>query len=98
MHAASGNADPLHSLDLQLLQKVLPRLHGSRRRLEATLCALGLFCRDLSYDAQAGIKDAPSRFSAPEGSTASPSLPRSYDKVARMIAILRSNQFVSFTE
>lgn len=97
-HASAGNTDVMHSVDLQILQKVLPRLHGSRRRLEGTLCSLAVFCRDLTYDAQSGLKDAATRFDSPEGLTVSPKLPRSYEKLARMIAILRANQFVSFTE
>jgi 5-methylcytosine-specific restriction enzyme B len=34
-------------LDRILLQKVLPRLHGSRRRLELPLLALVRFCHAL---------------------------------------------------
>jgi hypothetical protein len=97
-HASAGNTGVMHSVDLQILQKVLPRLHGSRRRLEGTLCALAVFCRDLNYDTQNGLKDAATRYDAPEGSSIVPKLPRSYDKLGRMIAILRANQFVSFTE
>jgi 5-methylcytosine-specific restriction protein B len=98
LHSAAGEGDVMRSLDLQVLQKVLPRLHGSRRRLEGTLCALAVFCRNLHYESQGGLKDAVTRFDAPEGSIAPPKLPRSYDKLARMIALLRTNQFVSFTE
>jgi hypothetical protein len=32
------------SLDAQVLQKLLPRLSGSRRRLEGVLCTLGVYC------------------------------------------------------
>jgi 5-methylcytosine-specific restriction protein B len=98
MHEAAGNADVMHSLDLQVLQKILPRLHGSRRRLESTLCALAVFCRDLSYNPEVGLKDSPARFDSPVGSESPQRLPRSYDKLARMIGLLRTNQFVSFTE
>ncbi len=31
-------------LDAQLLQKILPRFHGSRRKLEGPLCALAQYC------------------------------------------------------
>ena len=58
-HALSGNKaawkwEPI--FDLQLLQKVLPKLHGSKRRLEALLLRLTGFCetgvvpaKDASY-------------------------------------------------
>lgn len=98
MHAAAGNPDSLHSFDLLVLQKILPKLHGSRRRLESTLCALGVFCRHLNYSAEVGLTDAAGQFDSPEGSAALAKLPRSYEKLVRMIGMLRSNQFVSFTE
>jgi 5-methylcytosine-specific restriction protein B len=79
---------------LQVMQKVLPRLHGSRRRLEPTLCALGRFCFDLSFDAESVTP----RFDplAPTPDTAR--LPISFDKVRRMTRGLRAQQFTSFTE
>lgn len=36
--------DPSVAVDAQVLQKVLPRMNGSRKRLEGLLCALGVFC------------------------------------------------------
>jgi MoxR-like ATPase len=46
--AADPEADRLalvrDSLDIQILQKVLPRIHGSRRRVEACLRALYAYC------------------------------------------------------
>jgi 5-methylcytosine-specific restriction protein B len=98
MFAAAGDDDPIHALDLQIMQKVLPRLHGSRRRLEATLCAVAQFCHDLSFDEQAGLRDVVARFDPLQVSTADAKLPTSFAKVARMTRTLRANQFVSFTE
>lgn len=98
MHAAAGDQDVLRALDLQMMQKVLPRLHGSRRRLEVTLCAIGQFCHDLTFDAQLGLRDAVARFDPMQASPAAARLPVSFDKVVRMTRTLRANQFVSFTE
>jgi len=98
MYAAAGDDDPMHALDLQVMQKVLPRLHGSRRRLEPTLCALGRLCSDLAFDLQVGLDEAARRFDELQDSSTAARLPQSFEKVARMIGILRSNQFVSFTE
>jgi 5-methylcytosine-specific restriction protein B len=98
MLAAAGDDDPLGALDLQVMQKVLPRLHGSRRRLEPTLCALGRYCHDLSFDSQVGLRDAAVQFDETRQAGVAPRLPISYDKVSRMISTLRANQFVSFTE
>jgi 5-methylcytosine-specific restriction protein B len=94
---AAGDTDPEHALDLQVMQKVLPRLHGSRRRLEPTLCALGRFCFDLSFES-GSVNDTGQRFDplAPNPGTAR--LPVSFDKVRRMTRGLRAQQFTSFTE
>ena len=39
-YAASGDPDPDRVLDLLVMQKVLPKVHGSRRRIEPILTAL----------------------------------------------------------
>jgi 5-methylcytosine-specific restriction protein B len=78
-------------LDLIVLQKVLPRLHGSRRRLEGPLKALLAFCEDPSREVQT---ERPPLASA----SAAPRLPQSHGKLQRMQNSLRANQFVSFAE
>jgi len=84
-------------LDLQLLQKALPRLNGSRRRLEPALSRLGRFCHDLAVDDK--VKDEPNKVFMPnEQELPSPLLPQSYDKVRRMHRLLVANQFASFAE
>jgi 5-methylcytosine-specific restriction protein B len=91
MYAATGDSEVLHALDRQVMQKVLPRLHGSRRHLEATLIAVGEFCyrpgeaESKSFDP---LKQDPTEAR----------LPISFDKVRRMTKALRDNQFASFTE
>lgn len=98
MHEAAGDKDPVSSLDLQVMQKVLPRLHGSRRRLEPTLCSLGRFCFDLKLEADAELTELGSRFDPLKPPPGEPILPKSFAKVSRMMRILRVNQFTSFTE
>jgi hypothetical protein len=39
--AATGDTDGQTALDLAMMQKVLPKVHGSRRRVEPVLTALG---------------------------------------------------------
>jgi len=88
--AAAGDLHWEAAVDLQVLQKVLPRLHGSRRQLESTLCLLASYChsdqepRD-DFDPTAELSETP-RF------------PLSFDKLQRMTKRLRANQFVSFAE
>ena len=83
-------------LDRIVMQKVLPRLHGSRRRLELPLLALAHFCAGLPDAVESderlptiGVETAPAGGSR---------LPLSYEKVMRMLRSLRANQFASFTE
>lgn len=84
-------------LDLQVLQKVLPRLNGSKRRLEPALSRLGRFCQDLTADDT--VKDDPAKLFMPiEQDLPNPALPMSYDKIRRMHRLLVQNQFASFAE
>lgn len=96
MLAAAGNADADTALDRQVMQKVLPRLHGSRRRLEPSLAALGRFCFDLSYEP--GELGETTSFDPLNPGEGSPRLPLSFGKVRRMMRTLRANQFASFTD
>jgi 5-methylcytosine-specific restriction protein B len=83
-------------MDRIVMQKVLPRLHGSRRRLELPLLALAQFCKDLP-DAVASDDALPTEAieETPEQGAA---LPIAYAKATRMLRSLRANQFASFTE
>lgn len=95
MLASAGNASLEAALDQQVYQKVLPRLHGSRRRLEPTLRALGGFCWDLTVH----TTNDPGKAFDPEAlRTGEARLPLSFKKVQRMWRSLQANQFTSFTE
>lgn len=84
------------ALDRLVIQKVLPRLHGSRKRLEPSILALMHFCRDLPDVVETDEKLPTLNVDTPITGTAR--LPSSYDKLSRMLKNLRANQFVSFTE
>lgn len=92
LYEAAGETDPLHALDVQVLQKVLPKFHGSIRELEAPLNALGQWAfhgpdADVLGDFDPG--------SPPPGA---PALDLTFSKVQRMARRLRANHFVSFAE
>jgi 5-methylcytosine-specific restriction enzyme B len=84
IYDALSGAGWLQALDLILLQMILPRIHGSRPRVEPILTDLEGYCTNVGAP---GV-DA----------TSTPDLPFSLSKVARMLRIVRANQFVSFTE
>lgn len=90
----AGLEDQDAVLDRIVIQKILPRVHGSRRRLELPLLALAQFCRDPMEPAATdeklptlGVEEV-----------SEPALPQSHGKVLRMLRSLRINQFASFTE
>jgi hypothetical protein len=95
MLAAMGEKDPLVALDLQLYQKVLPRLHGARRRLDPVLSGLALFCHSLATPQEGAAQGQ--EFDPLSSSLTDARLPRSFGKIRRMMASLRMNQFASFT-
>ena len=91
--AGVGQLMPI--LDRVVMQKILPRLHGARRRLEMPLLALLEFCGDLPSEIRPETDLAKRRL---EERVVPAQLPLSYDKASRMLRSLRANQFVSFTE
>lgn len=91
IHAQMGGGSYEEALDLQVMQKVLPRLHGARRRLEPVLCAVARFAFDNSEEE----KDA---FDPVKVDAKIARLPISFDKLLRMTRMVRANQFASFAE
>jgi len=83
---AAGVGDSSEALDLFVLQKILPRLHGSRRNLEPTLNALEGFARD------------PNAIDANRDPVTAPTLRRSHVRIVRFKRILNANQFASFSD
>jgi 5-methylcytosine-specific restriction protein B len=97
---AAPEGDWLKALDAQILQKILPKLHGSRTRLAPLLGALAHYCATgTKADAlehfpgegnspKLGLKDA--------RNLPNPKFKESYKKLERMIDVLVEEQFVSF--
>ena len=86
-------------LDDQILQKLLPKLHGSMGRIGGLLAALASYCHKGAIEAekaQAQTKiqlDTALKFD--EGNAA---FPKSLQKLQAMIQTLRDEQFVSFIQ
>lgn len=85
IYSALGRSDWREALDLIMLQKILPRIHGSRARVEEPLKSLERFCFFLDDDESKPLDGEPA-------------LAMSLLKVRRMLRLVRANQFVSFTE
>ena len=87
-------------LDAQVLQKILPKLHGSRRRLEAILIALATYCeaRDLIASQKPLQRDAELNSYPPANPLSDVVFPLSRNKLIEMIETVRRDQFVSFIQ
>jgi 5-methylcytosine-specific restriction protein B len=79
------------ALDLQVLQKVLPRVHGSRRQVEPLLISLLRYAWSIKAETDA-------TFNPENPGAGTPRLPHTYAKIRRMLTRVRANQYVSFTE
>ena len=90
--AGGGSVD--EALDLQVIQKILPRLHGSVRRIEPTVSRLSQYCYNLERPQTADAASFDPR--SVDGKTAR--LPRSFAKLARMFESLKTYHFASFIE
>lgn len=97
MMAAAGEPGVEAALDAIVMQKILPRLHGSRRRLEPVLEAVGYFAFYLEAPPADAMDASFDPLNPPDGEDG-PRLPRSFAKVQRMTGSLRANQFASFAE
>lgn len=93
LYARTGAASAAHILDRVVLQKILPRLHGARRRLELPLLALMHFAKDLPE--QVATDEQLPTLTGAEGR---PALPSVHEKLSRMLRSLQTNQFATFAE
>ena len=85
-------------LDDQILQKLLPKLHGSMGRIGNLLAALAAYCHtgtlnDAANSQTKMLLDAALTFDSAEAT-----FPKSLQKLQAMIQTLRDEQFVSFIQ
>jgi 5-methylcytosine-specific restriction protein B len=87
-------------LDALVLQKILPKLHGSRRRLEAILIALATYCEERDFDAAKKplLRDVELNSYPPANQPNNVAFPLSRTKLVEMIEAVRRDQFVSFIQ
>lgn len=106
--AASGQTWFDAAMDAVVIQKLLPKLHGSRAKLESLLIDLALLC---AWDAathgaklaqndgeKKSAKSSAALLAEFEKEPGKARYPRSFEKLTRMLEKLRRDQFVSFSE
>ena len=83
-------------MDAQIMQKILPKVHGSRRQIESLLIRLARYCEkgEVPKDDNTPPHLQPDRFK-PIGDAL---FKRSYQKLCDMIEAVRRDQFVSFIQ
>ncbi|MEN3941497.1 hypothetical protein WJU23_09410 [Prosthecobacter sp. SYSU 5D2] len=90
------------AMDAQILQKVLPKLHGSKRKIGSLLAALAKYCEHgILTDADALMIDetkAEAYLAAEDRREKSPAFMGSYSKLCEMMEAVRRDQFVSFIQ
>lgn len=91
----AGQEDPFKALDLQVLQRILPRLQGTKKQLEPTLSALGQFCHEGKGE-QKSLGRGARPFEPLQHSPADSRLPRSFERICRMTKSLRKEGFARF--
>lgn len=90
------------AMDAQILQKILPKLHGSKRKIGVLLAALAKYCEHAiieearEFFAKETVADA--YHAANEKRENAPQFPRSHNKLCEMIESVRRDQFVSFIQ
>jgi 5-methylcytosine-specific restriction protein B len=80
------------------MQKLLPKLHGSRTKLNKVLPMLGSFCFKKCSAEQAKILMDEVKREGKILSTYKPNLPLSFTKIARMYCLAQENGFASYSE
>jgi 5-methylcytosine-specific restriction enzyme B len=81
-------------MDAQILQKILPKLHGSKKRIEPLLTGLAKYC-------EKGDKEEAKQFSRDDKTLTKcdqPMFKNSYEKLWEMREAVRRDQFVSYIQ
>lgn len=90
-----GPDSAIIALDLQILQKVLPKFHGSRQKLEKPLLQILMFCFDEEVEDEPRFDQVVAKAEEQLGDA---TFPRTASKVIRMLTTLSEQGFVSFVE
>lgn len=90
------------AMDAQILQKVLPKLHGSKRKIGSLLAALAKYCEQgVLAEAKPLLADetkAEAYLAAGDKRENAPTFKDSYIKLCEMMDAVRRDQFVSFIQ
>ncbi len=81
-------------IDIAIMQKLLPKIHGSRRKLEPILKTLGSLCLNDAKE----IEDLIPKIEVSDADTSKIKYPISFEKIHRMYHNILSNGFTSYAE
>jgi hypothetical protein len=90
------------AMDSQILQKILPKLHGSKRKIGSLLAALAKYCevgnRDAALKLLANEVDADAYASECRKVETPAVFKQSHRKICEMLVAVHRDQFVSFIQ
>lgn len=93
------------AIDAQIMQKILPKLHGSQKKLRPVLEGLGQFCLTEDHAKSDWLKEIPldKRFEEIQSNKGKEGVeakycPMSFEKIIRMMRKLSRDGFASFAE
>ena len=95
LHFANGDLADEAAIDTAILQKLLPKLHGSRKKLVSTLTALWDICLNDGNTTKIDTETEKLNFQANQDSFR---YPESAEKIKRMYDAVIDNGFTSFAE
>ena len=91
--------DSTAAMDAQILQKILPKLHGSKRKIGSLIAALAEYCDSAdAAKAKAMLEDENKAESYKFAKDATPRFRGSHKKLGKMLEALKRDQFVSFIQ
>jgi 5-methylcytosine-specific restriction protein B len=85
-------------VDTEILQKILPKLHGSKRRIGNLLVALASYCETQDKDAALAYFASETQGESFQPNHGNPKLRQSYAKLRELIIAMRRDQFVTFIQ
>ena len=104
-HHLTTQTDPWNwrqAMDAQILQKILPKLHGSKRKIGSLLASLATYCEASDLPAAEKIAASPTAvesYSAESNNLSHhPHFKNSHKKLCEMILSIRRDQFTSFIQ
>jgi len=92
------NWEGIKAMDDQILQKILPKIHGSKRKIGVMLAALALYCEKGNFIDAISLLEKETKINNFKPSKEGALFINSHRKLCAMIETINRDQFVSFIQ